>query len=164
MKMACKINVMVIMSKILSTLVVIMLLVMAGNAFAGTRSAVVNVSTRVVTTLRYQALHQERNLIITEHDIERGYVDISNGLVLSIRTNSKNGYVLWFSVNNSLLRDVTVVSAKNTYRLSQSGYEVHMPHHGRSYFTEKLSFRLHLSPNAKPGMHPWPFAIMVSAM
>ncbi len=143
---------------------ILIFLVTPGQTIAGTGSRALNISTRVVQFLKYSILHQEINLVLGEADIERGYVDISRGMVLSVRSNSNNGYLVWFSTDSALLGDVTVFSENNAYRLSRSGNEVHMPFQGNNFSQKELSFRFHLSEDAVPGTYQWPVAVMLTTI
>ena len=140
------------------------ILIIAGNACAETQSHLVNISTRVAPALKYQILHEEKELAVTEADIAKGYIDITSGMILTVRTNSRNGYLLWFSVNDNLLQEVTIYSDKNAFRLMQSGGEIHMPYKGQNYVAKELSFRFYFSEEVKPGTYEWPLSIMVSAI
>ena len=150
------------MRKGITIIALIICLVVAGAAFAGTGSSVLSISTRVISAFTYTVMHSESALIITKKDIEKGYVDIRRGLVLSVKTNSTNGYVLWIALNDDLLSNVKMFSENNAYSLSRSGGEVHMPYQGNDYFEKEFSFRLYFSPKAKPGMYEWPLSIMAS--
>ncbi len=150
------------MRKEITIIILIISLVLAGAAFAGTGSSVLNISTRVISVFTYNVIYSESALIITNKDLEKGYMDIPGGLVLSVKTNSTNGYVLWVALNDALLSNVKIFSGNNAYSLSRSGGEVHMPYQGKKYFEKAFSFRLYFSAKVKPGTYEWPLSIMAS--
>lgn len=140
------------------------MLITAGDALAGSNTALMNIRTRVLPIAKHTIIHQKNNLIITRADIERGYVDVQRAMILSIKTNSTNGYLLGFSVVNDLFRELRVLDGNNTYTVSRSGGEVHMPYEGMNYVRKELSFRFYLFEDAKPGTYYWPVALMISAI
>ena len=59
------------MNKVIGFLLIIILVLLAnGESFAASKSAVLSVSTSVLPYVKYDVLHQEGNLTITNHDIE----------------------------------------------------------------------------------------------
>lgn len=152
------------MKKALSIIAIIFLMVMtAGYTFAGSKTAIMHVRVSVLPIAKYTILHQESNFIVTKADIDKGYVDVRKAMTLSIKTNSTNGYLLMFSVGSGHFKGLTVFEGNNTHKLSKSGGEVHMPYQ-KNYVTKELSFRFHLSSDAKPGTYQWPVALMISAI
>ena len=75
-------------------LIIILQIMLAAYATAGTDKAAINASVRVLPYVNYDINHQEVNLTITQQDIDRGYAEISNATVFSVKTNSLNGYVI----------------------------------------------------------------------
>ncbi len=151
------------MKKILY-IMVSMLIISVGNAFAESSTAVVSVSANVLPNAEFSVLHQETQLTITHEDINKGFVDISGAMIISVKTNSENGYLLSFYAESSKLKGINVISGSNTYNLSVSGGEVHMPYEGPGHVTKKLGFRIDLSEDSVPGTYKWPVAIMISSM
>jgi hypothetical protein len=151
------------MRKIIGIAIIILILT-AGLASADTKSAILQAYVRVLPVIKHTILHQETEFTITEADITKGYVDVPNAIVLSVKTNSSNGYLLLFSVGGGFFNELIVYDGDNTYILSEAGGELHMPYQGMDYVIKELSLRFRLLPDAKPGTYPLPVAIMVSAM
>lgn len=160
MKMA--INIYMIKKIYITALVLIFII--TGHACAGTRSHLVNISTRVAPALTYQVLHAESVFAITEADIAKGYVDINRGMTYTVRTNALNGYLVWFTLNENVLKEVRVYSDTIAYGLMRSAGEIHMPYSERNNVPKELSFRFYFSPEVKTGIYDWPVSIMVTAM
>ncbi len=152
------------MRKIPGIITLILIVIMAGEALAGDKVAILNVQARVIPVVKQTILHSESSLSITQADIERGYIEVQKGMVLSVKTNAINGYVMEFFTSNNLFNKVAVSDGDNTYALAGSGGEVHMPYEGLNPVTKELSFRFYLSSDIKPGIYPWPVALMISAM
>ena len=146
------------------TATLILTVITAVNVSAGRNSALLQAHTRVLPIAKHTLLHQERNLTVTEADINRGYVDVQKAMVLSIKTNSPNGYLLLFAVGSGLFNEFFVFDGNNTHPLSAEGGEVHMPYQGIHYITKELSFRFHLLPDTQTGTYQWPVAVMVNAL
>ncbi len=142
----------------------ILIIMAAGEALAGDNRAILNVQARVIPMVKQTILHSESSLSITSADIERGYVEVQKGMVLSVKTNAINGYVMDFLTGNNLFNKVSVSDGDNTYALAGSGGAVHMPYKGLNPIIKELSFRFYLSPEVSPGLYPWPVDLMISAM
>ncbi len=149
---------------IIISLAIIISFITAHSAFAETSSHMIHVSARVSPYIKHSILHQNDHIVLTSADIDRGYIDVNRGIALSLKTNSKNGYLLVFAANSSFLNNATVYNENNTYNVSGSGGEVHMPYPGKHYVTKELSFRFHLSATVEPGTYAWPLALMLTVL
>lgn len=151
------------MKRIIAITIAILLL-SAGYTLATENTSVINVKTRVLPVLKYSILHQESNLIITQEDINKGFIDIHEAVVLSVKTNSTNGYLLTLSLESNMFSRVTVHNENNVYNFSETGGEIHMPFQGMNVTTQKLSIRFHLLSNISPGQYKWPATVLISAI
>lgn len=151
------------MKKLLTIIAVILIVLRSGTAFAGTNTTM-EVTTRVLPVVKYSILHNESNLIITQEDIDKGFIDIQKALIFSVRTNSTDGYLLTFYVGSDILSGLTVANENNVYKFSGSECEIHMPYQGMNYITKELSIRFYLLSNTKPGTYEWPLSFMITAM
>jgi len=143
---------------------ILLFLVNVIDVSAGNKVENINVTTKVIPFVKYEIIHQEKKLVITEGDIIRGFVDTQRALIFSVRTNSSNGYLLAFSAGNNLFKEARVFNEKNSYRLSASGGELFFPYQGMNYVTKELSIRFYLSSNTRPGSYEWPLSLMITAM
>ncbi len=142
----------------------ILTLLLSEDLLAGSKSALLSVSASVIPYAKHNVLHQENSLTITERDIERGYKEISNATVLSVKTNSLDGYMMFFPTAGDFFREVTLLEGNIAYNLSESNQEVFFAQHGKSFMTKELSFRFTLSADTKPGTYQWPLAYMINPM
>ena len=154
----------IIMTRMTYIIIFALMLFTVGNASAGTRSNMVSITTRVVPSLSYQVVYAESTLTLTAADIAKGYVDINRGMELTVKTNSLNGYLVWFSLDGTVLQESGVYDDNNAYGLMRSGGEIHMPYTDNKYVPKALSFRFYFSPEVKPGVYEWPLSVMVTAM
>ncbi len=134
------------------------------ESFAASKSAVLRVSTNVMPYVTYDVLHQEGSLTITAQDIERGYIEVSRATVLSVKTNSLNGYLMNFFVAENLFSNVTLRDKNNIYSFSETGGEVHFPSQGTHYAQKNFTFRFDIRSDAKPGTYQWPLAFIMRPM
>jgi len=137
---------------------------LAAYAIAGTDQASLYASVRVLPYVNYDINHQDANLTITQEDIDRGYAEISNAIIVSVKTNSPNGYVMNFFIGGNYIREISLSDGSNNYSLSESGGEVYFVHGGTNYVTKELSFRFTLLADAEPGIYGWPVSFIMSPM
>ncbi|HBH60697.1 MAG TPA: hypothetical protein DDX85_02925 [Nitrospiraceae bacterium] len=121
----------------------------------------VNVSAEVLPVVRYEIIHQEKNLFITEKDITKGYIDVHNAVIFTVRTNSRNGYVLTFFVGANLFNEVKVFCDSISADIHDTNNEVHMVFEGMKYVKKELSFRFYISDILRPGRYDWPVDFMI---
>lgn len=153
------------MNRSIGILLVIFLVLLAnGESFSASKSAMLRASASVLPYVKYDVLHQEGSLSITQQDIEKGYIEVSRATVLSVKTNSFNGYLMNFFVAENLFSNVTLREGNSTYSFSESGGEVHFPFHGRDYAKKSFTFKFDLRADAKPGTYHWPVAFVISPM
>ena len=145
-------------------LIIISPIMLASYAVAGTNKASLHASVRVLPYVNYDINHQEVNLNITQKDIDRGYTEISNAIILSVKTNSLNGYVVNFFIGGNYIREISLSDGSNNYSLSESGGEVYFVHGGTNYVTKELSFRFALLADSEPGTYDWPVSFIMSPM
>ena len=62
----------IIMTRKISIITLALILLTIGNAFAGSRSNIVSISTRVVPSLSYRVVYAESTLTVTAADIAKG--------------------------------------------------------------------------------------------
>jgi len=127
--------------------------------FAGSGKATIMVSATVVARISQSIIHQEPAINVTEGDIKKGFIEVVSGTILQIRTNTKNGYALFFEGSNELFKEVVVVDKRRTVTLSSHGGFVHQPYSGSNIEVKDLSYKLQLRENIQPGSYPFPFRV-----
>jgi hypothetical protein len=131
---------------------------------AGSGKATIMVSANVVARISQSIIHQDPSINVTEGDLKKGFMEIPSGTVLQIRTNTKNGYALFFEGSNELFKEVVVMDKGRTVTLSSEGGFVHQPYSGSNIEVKDLSYRLRLKENIQPGSYPFPFRVKASLL
>ncbi|RDK00559.1 hypothetical protein DLM46_22880 [Paraburkholderia lacunae] len=112
------------------------------------------------------AATQPAQLVITNKDVNLGYVDIPdtsnlNGTQLAVQTNDRAGYSLLFRVsaaNQPLFSSIEVIGLGTTAVLPASGGTINMTYSGLNT-NFKITYRLILAKKVKDGTYTWPFAM-----
>ena len=137
---------------------------LSNEAFSGTKNEILNVGATVIPVVEYEFLHQENSLVITSADIERGFIDINNGIIVAVKTNSLNGYMLNIAFDSSLFKEI-IISDENISSPVKEGFgELHMPFQGKNYLTKELTIRFYFSANTEPGTYKWPVSLAAFAI
>jgi len=149
---------------IINTFAVMLFLLNTTDVKAGSAISTINVTTKVLPVVKYEIVHQEENILITEDNIERGYVDVHGAVIISVMTNSRNGYALTFFVGRDLLHEVEVLCDSVSSEIHDTNNEIYMPYEGMKYTVKEFSFRFYLSDGMMPGMYDWPVAFTIHAI
>lgn len=130
---------------------------------AGGANAQVTVGATVLRHVSIRVLTVPRTIHITEADIARGYVDVPIPSKLEIRSNSPTGYMLSIESQADFARGTEVRSIGGVASFGRFGGVLSVQTDGRGMQTMpvELSFRVLLSEQARPGVHPWPIQISV---
>jgi hypothetical protein len=139
----------------------------AGEAYAG--SPAVTAKIGMTATVRehtsIQVLNQARELVITNADIQRGYLEVPSATRISVKSNNQAGYLLTFEAMNgpySLFSSVNVLVGGKEVQLSSNGGGWVPQPYVRGGVTQDVTYRFSLSKNTQPGTYDWP--LMISAV
>jgi hypothetical protein len=106
-------------------------------------------------------LHQSHDLVVTNADIARGYVEVRAGSRIEVRNNSPAGYLLVFEGvggESDVFAGITIEGLGSEVRIGPGGGWI-----PRSYApgpaVMELSYRFALQRNASPGTYAWPLSI-----
>ena len=120
--------------------------------------AQLQVTATILTMIKVKVVSQPGQINIEQKHIAQGYIDIEDASVLLITSNSPDGFMM------SLSHDPAMVSSVSA-RLSQGGNtaegESMISVHTQQVRDEpmRVSYRLHLNPQAHVGSQPWPVAL-----
>ena len=118
----------------------------AGWANAGNETAKLHIQSTILPSLEYRILHEPSVLRITKRDIRKRkdkrkrHKRVKNGTILSVETNSVNGYIL--SVQSLASEVFTSVEVKielggPSFVLSPGGsMDIHVPYNGKNHNTK----------------------------
>jgi len=108
---------------------------------------------------------EDREGRVERHDRRRMEMKIKNGTIVSVETNSTDGYILSLqSVESHVFTSVRikVEGIGESLRLTPGGSaEAHIPYNGKRRDLKRLSYVFTLSPEARPGSYPWPIVLTI---
>ncbi len=100
---------------------------------------------------------------VTQADIARGYVDLTDRSSIDIRSNSNDSIVLEFQGRDAspVIRDVQVREGGRTTSLNNAGARMLLPGAALPGVvrTVDLSYRVFLAADVQPGSYAWPFTL-----
>jgi hypothetical protein len=154
------------MKKIMTAVLIItvmVLLVGIKESSAG-NNAVVMVSANILPRTSQTTLKQPTGLTVTRQDIAKGYLDVETGTVLRVTSNDNDGYYLNFRINAEFIRATDLMINGRSLSIQSGATLVHQPFPGMGGETIRISYRLFLSPEMKPGSYQWPVVVVAGLM
>lgn len=124
-------------------------------------SARITVNATIPARATVKVIYQRPEVVITDADVERGYVDIPVASRIEIRNNSPAGFLLVFEGMEGPVQTfdrVYVRGLGNEVQIGSGGGWIPQPY-SRDTVTMELGYRFILSKNACPGTYAWPLAI-----
>jgi hypothetical protein len=129
-------------------------------------AAKVTVTATVRERTSMQLLKQAQELVVTNTDIMRGYVEVPVAARINVKSNNPAGYLLAFEVTGGpvpFLNSLHVLVGGREVQLSPGGGWIPQPY-VRGGATTDVSCRFDLSKDAQPGTYSWPLMISVLPM
>ena len=138
----------------------VFLTIMVGSmpaAASDKAQARLHVSATILAMIKVGVTSQPSQISIDQIHVAQGYIDIEDGTVLSITSNSPDGFMMSLSHDSSIVARVEA-------RLSQgSAYEEREMIFIRTPALKEaqthVSYRLYLNSNTQAGIWPWPVAL-----
>ena len=127
----------------------------------------VTVMARVLAHASIKFLYQAPELVVTNADISRGYIEIPAASRIELKNNNPDGYMLVFEGTNGqvdLVKEIYVQGLGREIQIDANGGWIVLPNEGLVPITKELSYRFALSENAKPGSYMWPLTLSVRSM
>lgn len=126
-------------------------------------SGAVAVTATVEGRATVKMISQTNELVITNTDAERGYVDVPLGSIIEIRSNSR--YALVFEPLMGPFKAMEIGGLqRGGVEISEIGGWIVEPYPGKGFHTLELGYKFLLSENAEPGTYPWPVRLSVRPM
>jgi hypothetical protein len=144
----------------LTTAALVVLLVLTLPAQAGNTRATFGVSVTVNPVARIN--HESPDhIVITDLDIQRGFVDVESNSAIQVSSNSTAGFALdIYSVSN-IFNNVVINGVDGEVRLNaEGGSIVHRWSHAQTQ-SMLLSYRFVLRPDIQPGTYSFPLQMAV---
>lgn len=143
---------------------VMMTLAMGTTGYAAGKKSTITVSANVLAKLSQTMIRQERTLTITKENLEKGYVDITFGTVIYVKSNNQNGYFLDFYIDESLINEARMIINGRSVSVPSGPGLIQQPFPGTAGETLQISYRLFLSPGMKTGSYQWPVMVAATLM
>lgn len=148
---------------------VVSMATLTGFPEKGSIEAFASSSTKITVTATVQAraimkvIRRPAELVVTNADVLRGYVEAPVATRFEVKNNSPAGYLLTFDGLSVPFKEVHVHGLGRDVQISFGGGWIPQPY-ARGTFMMELSYRFILSENARPGTYAWPVSISVSPM
>ncbi len=104
-------------------------------------------------------LRQPSQIVVTDADLRRGFLQIDYATLLEIHTNSPAGCMLSIEAFDMPFKETVVHVLGRELQLGRNGGLVTLPITGKANVA--LGFRFGLSSDTQPGIYPWPFDLSV---
>lgn len=148
----------------LATLLSFITLSTSSLAYADQGSGNIGVSAIVLAHVQLKIISQPSQLSVSKADIARGYVEVIAGSHLSIKSNSRDGYVLAFSNLPNQIASVQIFGLDGTVEIGSEGGNVVQRFAGIQSKTLQLSYRFKLSAAMQAGEYDWPVLMSAHAL
>jgi hypothetical protein len=119
------------------------------------------VSATVAKRATLKVIAQPASLVVTQADLDRGYVDAESPVQVAVQCNSAAGYLMVVENTGNLVSGASIRGLGAAVQLAASGV-IPLPSTGAGGASHSLSFRFLLSGSAGPGRYAWP--VHISAM
>jgi hypothetical protein len=120
-----------------------------------------NVSATVNAVARLQVQSAPTEILVSDEDLRRGFIEVAQPTDLVIRSNSASGYALDLRTVTPLFSSVVVRGLASEQSLGGEGGTIVQRWHTPQTVNLSLQFRLVLAPGLAAGRYPWPMRIDV---
>ncbi len=103
-------------------------------------------------------------VVITQSDVARGYIEVPSAMRFSVTTISPAGYVMRFQPLGPLFDSVEVSGIGAPVHLGAAGGSIVRSGMLAQNQLQELSFRFGIRTDAAPGTYPWPLQMAVSVL
>ena len=123
-------------------------------------STQIQVTAKVLARASFHVLRQPSEIVVTEADIRRGYMDINAGSLLEIKNNSRAGVMMSFEVRGMPFKEVLVSGMGREVAIGPGGGIITHQLIGTSIVA--LNYRFVFDKSSQAGTYAWPFSLSVS--
>jgi len=109
-------------------------------------------------------LRQTGEIVVTNSDIGRGYVDSDNATIIEIKNGGPRGYALTFESVGTIFREVHVSGPGINAILANGAGIIARPFAGNGAVRLELGYRFMLSEGMRAGTYAWPLTISVNPL
>lgn len=129
----------------------------ASTAQETSASARVMVSAVIPARASINVIKQVPSIIVTDADVQRGYVEVADATLIELKNNSPHGCLLIFETHDLPFKEATVNILGREVSIGPGGGM--LDHQGLGTVALPLSFRFALSEEMQPGTYAWPFTL-----
>ncbi|HEU4522605.1 MAG TPA: hypothetical protein VFT12_11420 [Thermoanaerobaculia bacterium] len=141
---------------------ILILTVLTSNLFGGEGSATMTVTARVIARATVDVHQQPSEVLVTNEDVKRGYVDVADPLAVRVRTNSQNGYLLQVSNGSQTFSAIELAFGDTSMTVSHESW-IARPYVPAGEVVN-ARVRVRLAPGISPGRHPLPIEVSASPL
>lgn len=134
----------------------------AASSSSVAMSTKIQVTATVLARASMQVLRQPAEIIVTEADIKRGFLDVNAGSLVEIKNNSRAGVNLIFDVHGLPFKEALVSGFGREVSLGLNGGIITHQITGTSIIA--FSYRFILDENSRAGTYAWPLSLSVSPL
>ncbi|HOG10344.1 MAG TPA: hypothetical protein PLJ49_06960 [Smithella sp.] len=120
----------------------------------------IKVTATVLARASMHVLRQPNEIVVTDADIKRGYLDISAGSLVEIKNNSRAGVDLTFETHGLPFSEVLVSGFGREVALGPNGGIITHQLLGANIIA--FSYRFVFDRNSRAGTYAWPLVLSVS--
>lgn len=118
----------------------------------------ITISATVLPYASVKVISQAKELVVTEEDIGRGYVEVRSASRLEVKNNSRGGYLLSFEGLGEPFREVYVQGLGSDVQVGSGGGWIPRPY-SAGIVSMDLTYRFVLADGARPGTYAWPLSV-----
>ena len=138
---------------------------MSAPLYAGSSTAQISVSVRVIARTILTIDAQPATVNITPDDVVRGYVDVPQAVAFRVRSNSREGYSLTFQPVSFPFSAAEVRWGAQTATVEGSEWMSSLTHpYQQGGSVGSLAVRLRLASGVEPGSYTWPLQVAASSL
>ncbi len=134
--------------------------VAAQSAAHAAASAQITVSATVLARASLHVLQQPTELVVTDADIQRGFLDVDAGSLVEIKNNSRAGVYMAFASQGLPFREALVRGFGREISLGPNGGIITQQLTGKAVVA--LSYRFIFDKSSQAGTYAWPLSISVN--
>lgn len=138
-----------------------MAMALAATAFATCADAGttrIQVGASVMAKLSVQHQQGPQDLVLTEQDVSRGYVEMRDAVRFNVRSNCP--YRVEMRLDSSAVGSAQASLSGRQVEIGAGTQSVEMPI-SLAERTTAVTYRFVLAPGARPGTYPWPMRMVV---
>lgn len=129
----------------------------AAQAPAGGSQSAIMVSAVIPAQASVKILSQPPNVLVTEEDVQRGFVEVKGASLIEMKSNSAGGCLVVIEAQGLPFKEALVNGLGGEVSIGPQGGMVTQTFLGK--MRALLNVRFMLSADARPGVYQWPFVL-----